>query len=172
MILAAGEGTRLRPLTAYLPKPMVPIVGTPLLAWTLSWLAGQGVTDAVVNLYHRPQSIPEFLGSEYAGVRVQYLFEDTLLGTAGAVKNAARFFRDEPFYVIYGDNLIYADLGRLSAFHYAHNAFATIGLFRHPNPTSAGIVGVDDEGHVTRFVEKTACRRRVCRHGERRSVCA
>lgn len=154
MILAAGEGTRLRPLTLTLPKPMVPIVGTPLLERTLAWLAGQGVTEAALNLYHRPQAIPDRFGEEFAGIRLHYFFEDTLRGTAGGVKAAAALFQDEPIFVIYGDNLIHADLRRLAEFHRASRAEATISLFQHPNPTAAGIVGIDGGGRVMRFVEK------------------
>ncbi len=154
MVLAAGEGTRLRPLTLLLPKPMVPIVGTPLLEHTLTWLAGQGVSEAAINLYHRPQAIPDHFGSQFAGVRLHYFFEDTLRGTAGGVGAAARLFQDEPFFVVYGDNLIHADLRRLAEFHRSSGGEATISLFHHPNPTAAGIVGLGDDGRVTRFVEK------------------
>ena len=154
MVLAAGEGTRLRPLTAALPKPMVPLVGTPLLARTLRWLAGEGVTEAAVNLFHRPQAIPDYFGTEFAGVRLHYFFEDTLRGTAGGLKAAEAVFRDAPFFVIYGDNLIHADLRRLADFHAARGGLATVGLFHHPNPAAAGIVGLDEQGRITRFVEK------------------
>ena len=156
MILAAGEGTRLRPLTATLPKPMVPIVGTPLLERTLTWLAGEGVTEAAINLYHRPQSIPDYFGAEFAGIRLHYFFEDALRGTAGGVKAAQRVLEDAPFFVIYGDNLISADLRRLAEFHAAHAGVGTIALFEHPNPTAAGIVGLDTDNCITRFVEKPA----------------
>ena len=154
MILAAGEGTRLRPLTLTLPKPMVPIVGKPLLARTLSWLAAQGVTEAAINLYHRPQAIPDYFGAEFQGIRLHYFFEDTLRGTAGGVRGAAAVLGDAPFFVIYGDNLIHADLRRLADFHASHRGGGTIGLFHHPNPTAAGIVGVAEGGRITRFVEK------------------
>lgn len=156
MILAAGEGTRLRPLTLTVPKPMIPIVGVPLLARTLSWLAGEGVTEAAINLFHRPQSIPETFGREWHGIRLHYFFEETLRGTAGGLKGAEEVFRHspDPFYVIYGDNLIHADLRRLRDFHRARGAVAAVALFHHPNPSAAGIVAADSEGRITRFVEK------------------
>lgn len=156
MILAAGEGTRLRPLTLSTPKPMIPIVGKPLLAWTLEWLAAQGVTHAVLNLYHRPLSIPDFFGDTYAGIVLHYSFEDTLRGTAGGVRGAADFFRDAPFFVVYGDNLLHAELAPLMEFHAQHGGAATVALFEHPNPSAAGIVGLDSDGRITRFVEKPA----------------
>jgi len=154
MILAAGEGTRLRPLTLTLPKPMVPIVGMPLLERTLFWLAGQGVTEAAINLFHRPQAIPDYFGNSFSGIHLHYFFEDTLRGTAGGLKAAEAVFRDAPFFVIYGDNLIQADLRRLLGFHTAHGGIGTVGLFHHPNPTAAGIVAVEPDGRITRFVEK------------------
>jgi len=154
MILAAGEGTRLRPLTLSTPKPMIPIVGKPLLAWTLDWLSAQGVTDAAINLYHRPQSIPDFFGETYASIRLRYCYEDTLRGTAGGVQGASGFFQDAPFFVIYGDNLLSADLRTLAQFHFSHGGAATVALFDHPNPTAAGIVGLEPDGRITRFVEK------------------
>ena len=154
MILAAGEGTRLRPLTLTVPKPMVPIVGVPLLARTLSWLAGEGVTEAAVNLFHRPQSIPDYFGEAWRGVRLHYFFEETLRGTAGGVKGAEAVLGDAPFYVIYGDNLVHADLRRLAAFHGEHGGAATVALFHHPHPSAAGIVATDPDGRITRFVEK------------------
>jgi len=154
MILAAGEGTRLRPLTLTLPKPMVPIVGTPLLERTLLWLADQGVTEAAVNLFHRPQAIPDHFGDSFAGVRLHYFFEDALRGTAGGLKAAEHIFHDAPFFVIYGDNLIQADLRRLADFHASHGGAGTVGLFHHPNPTAAGIVATESDGRITRFVEK------------------
>ena len=154
MILAAGEGTRLRPLTAALPKPMVPIVGTPLLARTLSWLAEQGVTEAAINLFHRPQLIPDYFGECFAGVRLHYFFEDALRGTAGGVKAAEPVLGDEPFFVIYGDNLVQADLRTLAAFHAEHSGIGTLGLFHAPDPTAAGIVGVAEGGRIVRFAEK------------------
>ena len=154
MILAAGEGTRLRPLTLTVPKPMIPIVGIPLLARTLMWLAEEGVTEAAINLYHRPQSIPDYFGDEWHGVRLHYFFEDTLRGTAGGAKGAESLLRDAPFYVIYGDNLIQADLRRLADFHARRGGIATVALFHHPNPSAAGIVATEADGRITRFVEK------------------
>ena len=154
MLLAAGEGTRLRPLTETLPKPMIPIVGVPLLERTLRWLSEQGVSEAAINLFHRPQMIPDYFGASFAGIRLHYFFEDTLCGTAGGVKAAESILGDAPFFVVYGDNLIHANLRRLAKFHASHAGLATIALFRHPNPSAAGIVGASAGGRITRFVEK------------------
>lgn len=133
---------------------MIPIVGRPLLAWTLHWLAGEGVTEAAINLYHKPESIAEYFGNEYCGIRLHYFYEETLRGTAGGVKGAESVLKGGPFVVIYGDNLIHADLRTLLDYHTAHGGMGTIGLFAHPNPSAAGIVARDRTGRITRFVEK------------------
>jgi mannose-1-phosphate guanylyltransferase / phosphomannomutase len=153
MILAAGSGTRLRPLTEGLAKPMLPLASRPLLSYTLRLLSCAGVEEAVINLHHRPESVVATLGHLFAGITLQYSHESTLRGTAGALVTVASFFR-EPFLVIYGDNLLDVDLGSLMAFHRRHNALATLGLFRAPDPTTVGLVRTDIEGSVTAFWEK------------------
>ena len=156
MILAAGEGTRLRPLTNSTPKPLIPIANIPLLERTLRWIGGQGVEEVVVNLYHRPQAIRDAIGDgQRVGLRrVHYSLEESLLGTAGAVKRCEALFTGGPLFVIYGDNLIEADLKKLLAFHRLRGAEATIALFKAENPSACGIVTTDDSGKVTRFQEK------------------
>lgn len=154
LLLAAGHGSRLRPLTDHVPKPLVPIAGTPLLARTLSWLAGEGVTNAAVNLHHLPEAIPAALGTTYAGIALHYFYEPVLRGTAGAAQNAAAVLGSGPFYVVYGDNYLHVDLRRLLTFHRQRDAEATLGCFLAPDPTAAGLVETDSEGRVLRFVEK------------------
>ncbi len=154
MILAAGEGTRLRPLTLALPKPMIPIANIPLLARTIGLLRAHGVTEIAVNLYHRPDVIRDALGDGSAlGVRLVYSDETALLGTAGGVKRMETFL-DETFLVLYGDNLYQADFAPLIAFHRARKADVTIATFTAPNPSACGLVVTGDDGRVTRFQEK------------------
>jgi NDP-sugar pyrophosphorylase family protein len=154
MVLAAGEGTRLRPLTLALPKPMVPIAGVPLLTRTLRMLGAQGVRDIAVNLYHRPEAIRQSLGDgSRLGVRLTYSDERTLMGTAGGVKRMERFL-DETFLVLYGDNLYRFEVAPLVAFHRQKRALATIATFTATNPSACGLVGTDEAGSVTRFQEK------------------
>ena len=154
MVLAAGEGTRLRPLTLTMPKPMVPIVGQPLLLRTTALLRSHQITEVAVNLYHKPDAIREALGDGAAfGMHLHYSDETMLMGTAGGVKKMEDFL-DETFLILYGDNLYAADFAPLIAFHRAHHAIATLATFTAPNPSACGLVVTDSDGKVTRFQEK------------------
>ena len=159
MILAAGEGTRLRPLTFDHPKPMLPLAGKPVLEHLIGWLCAHDVQDIAINLHYRPRAVTDYFGDGRAwGVRLTYSVEETLLGTAGAVRRLDRFF-DEPFVVVYGDLLTDVDLGALVSFHRRAVAqdsrtLGTLALYRVPDPAAAGIVEVDDTGRIRRFVEK------------------
>lgn len=156
LILAAGAGTRLRPLTDTCPKPMLPIAGHPLLARTLRWLRSYGVLEAALNLHHLPDVVRDGLGDGTAfDMRIHYAYEPELRGTAGAVHNFPGFF-DQPFLVIYGDLLLELDLDDLIGFHRSSNALMTLALKRTTTPHSQGMIEVDDNGRVLRFVEKPA----------------
>mgnify|MGYP000440652861 FL=1 len=154
LILAAGEGTRLRPLTLDRPKPMLPVAGEPLLAITVSMLRRHGITDLAVNLHHRPGAITNYFGDGAAwGVSITYSYEPQVMGTAGAAKKL-EWFLDETFLVVYGDVLTNLDYQRLIQFHRDRQSLLTLSLYRVPNPTEVGLVGVDSDGRVFRFVEK------------------
>jgi len=154
MILAAGQGTRLRPLTDHIPKCMVSIGGKPVLEHTIEWLRRYGVTEIIINLHHLPEAIRGYFGDgQKWGVRITYSLEDRLLGTAGGVKNVAWFF-DGPFFVWYGDNLSTCRLDRLWEFHRVKGGIATIALYYRDDPTPSGIVGLDEDDRIVRFQEK------------------
>lgn len=154
MILAAGRGTRLGALTEQIPKCMLPIHGKPLLEHTLEWLRRFGVTQVVINLHHLPEVITDHFGDGSRwGVQITYSPEEHLLGTAGAVRNVAWFF-DGPFLVWYGDNLSRCNLDHLAEFQFSRGGLGTIALHYRQDPTSSGIVGLDDQGRITRFLEK------------------
>ncbi len=156
LILAAGAGTRLRPLTDTCPKPMLPVAGRPLLTWTLEWLRRYGITEAALNLFHLPDVVRDGLGDgERYGMRLHYAVEDHLRGTAGALHNFPGFF-DQTFFVIYGDLLLDFDLDDLVAFHRQQRALMTLALKRTATPHSQGMIETDGEGRVLRFVEKPA----------------
>ena len=154
MLLAAGRGERLAPLTDSVSKCMIPISGRPLLEHNLDTLRSYGVTDLVINLHHLSQTITDYFGDgSRFGVRITYSFEPELLGTAGAVRKVAKFFNG-PFFLWYGDNLSDCHLNRLWQFHHARRAFITIALHRREDPTRSGIVGLDENCRITRFLEK------------------
>jgi NDP-sugar pyrophosphorylase family protein len=153
-LLAAGEGQRLRPFTAARPKPMIEVHGRPLLEYNVRALAALGVVDIVINTHYRADAIQSYFGDGAAwGVRIAYSFEPELLGTAGALLPVAAQL-DQTFILVYGDNLTDCDLRRVVARHRAAGALATIAVFERPDVLASGIVGIDDAGRVTRFLEK------------------
>jgi mannose-1-phosphate guanylyltransferase/phosphomannomutase len=154
VVMAGGEGTRLRPLTSNQPKPMVPIVGKPCMEHIVELLARHGLDDVVVTVAFLPQAIRSYFGDGDAlGVRMDYSVEDSPLGTAGSVRLAAGRL-DDTFLVISGDALCDIDLTKLIEFHRAQGAAATIGLKAVDNPLEFGIVVTDADGRVERFLEK------------------
>ncbi|MET1049075.1 MAG: sugar phosphate nucleotidyltransferase, partial [Acidimicrobiales bacterium] len=154
VIMAGGEGTRLRPLTSNLPKPMMPLANKPMMEHVIDLLRRHGFDEIVVTLAFMPDAIRNHFGdgSEY-GVHIQYATEETPLGTAGSVRNAADAL-DDRFLVISGDVLTDIDLGEVVAFHEAKGALATIGLVPVENPLEFGIVITNEDGSVERFLEK------------------
>jgi mannose-1-phosphate guanylyltransferase len=159
MILAAGKGTRLLPLTKNLPKCLMPLAGRPLIDWQLSWLKKHGVTECIINLHHLPEQVRTHCGDGATfGLHVEYSFEPELLGTAGAVKKVSNFFVDEPFLVIYGDNFSQWDLGRLKVcFEQSDSATATLAAMAvhwREDVTHSGMVETDAADRILRYVEK------------------
>ncbi len=154
VILAGGEGTRLRPLTLSAPKPVVPVVDRPFLRHQLDLLAGAGIREVVFSVAYRPERIQAVFGDGSAfGFRIHYAVEATPLGTGGAVKNALPFI-DERTVVLNGDVLTDLDLRTVVAAHAARGAAASIVLAPVPNPADYGLVETDAEGRVLRFREK------------------
>ena len=154
VILAGGEGTRLRPLTLTTPKPVVPVVDRPFLRHQLDLLAGAGVREVVFSVAYRPERVEAVFGDGSAfGVRIRYAVEDSPLGTGGAVRNALPLL-DERTIVLNGDVLTDVDLAGVVARHDAEGASATILLTPVPNPAAYGLVETDADGRVRRFLEK------------------
>jgi mannose-1-phosphate guanylyltransferase/phosphomannomutase len=155
VVMAGGEGSRLRPLTSRRPKPLAPIVNKPVMEHILDLLRAHGVRDVVATLHYLADEIESYFGDGAGfGVGLTYIVEDTPLGTAGAVKLAEYLLRDEPFLVISGDALTDLDLTALAAAHASSGASATIALQRVPNPLEFGVVITDDRQRITRFLEK------------------
>jgi len=154
VIMAGGEGSRLRPLTSNQPKPMLPLVNRPMMEHIVGLLKRHGFDEIVVTLAFMPNAIRTYFGdgSEF-GVRMVYATEEQPLGTAGSVRNAMDEL-DERFLVISGDVLTDIDLGKIVAFHEEREALATIGLVAVENPLEFGIVITREDGSIERFLEK------------------
>jgi mannose-1-phosphate guanylyltransferase/phosphomannomutase len=154
VVMAGGEGTRLRPLTSNQPKPMVPIVGKPCMEHIVELLKLHGFEDIIVTVAFLPQAIRSyFANGESLGVEINYSVEESPLGTAGSVGLAAGRL-DDTFLVISGDALCDVDLTRIVEFHREKKASVTIGLKAVENPLEFGIVVTDEDGRVERFLEK------------------
>ena len=155
MILAAGVGSRLDPLTRNIPKPMVPIVNKPVMEHIVEMLARNGFKEIMVNLYYLGDQIKDYFGNgKKWGVKIQYSPEDQLWGDAGSVKRCQDFFDDDTFVVVGGDDLADLDLGRVIRFHKEKKAMATIALSLVDDPSEYGIALLNERGRITRFLEK------------------
>jgi len=156
IILAAGLGTRLQPLTATTPKCLVPIDGVPLLELWLRECERAGVEAVLVNTHYLAERVAEFAAAR-RGIPIQLACEPTLLGSAGTIAANWSFVeRDESFLVIYADNLTTFPLAALMAFHARHTQLASVALFRSPNPSACGVVEMREDGLITGFWEKPA----------------
>jgi mannose-1-phosphate guanylyltransferase/mannose-1-phosphate guanylyltransferase/phosphomannomutase len=149
MVLAAGLGTRLRPLTFELPKPMVPLLDRPAMAHTIDLLHRHGIDRIVANLHYFPDTIRDYFGDE-----VTYVQEAELLGTAGGVRNAREFFGTEPFLVVSGDALTDLDVTKLVERHEASGGVATLCVKKVTETSEYGVVLTDADGRITGFQEK------------------
>ena len=155
VVMAGGEGTRLRPLTNLRPKPMVPIANQPVMEHIIGLVKHHGITDVVATLAFMPRVIEDYFGSgDEWGVNMSYALEDSPLGTAGSVKNAESLIGDDTFVVISGDALTDIDLTKVIAFHKAKGGPVTIALKAVPDPLDFGVVVTDDNGRIERFLEK------------------
>lgn len=155
VVMAGGEGTRLRPLTTRHPKPLVPIMNRPIMEHIVLLLKQYGITDIVVTLYYMADEISGYFdnGQDW-GVNIEYVIEESPLGTAGAVRQAADLLRDEAFLILSGDALTDINLSKLIRYHRLKGAIATLALARVPNPREFGVVITDEDGRIQRFLEK------------------
>ena len=154
VIMAGGEGTRLRPLTSNAPKPMLPIANVPMMEHVINLLKQHGIDEIVVTVAFMSQAIENYFGDgSEMGVKLTYAHEATPLGTAGSVRNAQEELQ-ERFLVISGDVITDIDISKIVAFHEERKAMATIGLIRVENPLEFGIVITQEDGSIERFLEK------------------
>ena len=155
IVMAGGEGSRLRPLTSRTPKPLAPIANRPVMEHIVELLRGAGVTELIATVHYLADEIESHFGDgSQFGVSISYVVEDTPLGTAGAVKLAQPLLSNEDFLVISGDVMTDCDVRALIEQHHRQGNDATIGLKRVPNPLEFGVVITDESGRITRFLEK------------------
>ena len=155
MVLAAGLGERMRPLTDHLPKPLLPIANRPVMAYILEHLARHGFTEVIANLHYRGPDIVDCFGDgSCCGVHLTYTEEKKLWGIAGGMRRCKDFFGDETFLVIGSDDLTDMDLTALLEHHRRTGAIASIGLVEVEETSQFGIVVTDQKGRIERFVEK------------------
>jgi mannose-1-phosphate guanylyltransferase len=149
MVLAAGLGTRLRPLTYEIPKPMVPVLDRPVMAHIVNLCERQGFDQLVANLHYFPDTIRDYFGD-----RLEYRYEEELLGTAGGVRNVRDFFGDDPAVVISGDALTDIDLNKLVERHRSAGGIGTLTVKQVDDTREYGVVLHDGEGRIQGFQEK------------------
>ena len=155
VVMAGGEGTRLRPMTANQPKPMLPVVNRPIMEHVLRLLKRHGFDETIVTVQFLAALVRNYFGDgEEFGMSLQYATEEMPLGTAGSVRNAEDALHDEPFLVISGDALTDMDLTELVSYHKEKGALVTVGLARIPDPLEFGIVITQEDGRIQRFLEK------------------
>jgi mannose-1-phosphate guanylyltransferase len=153
LILAGGEGTRLRPLTYTVPKPVLPLAGRPHVAYVIDWLVRHGVDDVIVSCGHLAEGMRRALAELEPGVEIRYAEEPDARGTAGAIRFAEEML-GERFLVLNGDVLCDLDLTALIAQHERTGARATIALFPVDDPSGYGLVHRHGDGEITEFLEK------------------
>src|SRR3954447_11080292 len=154
MVLAAGLGTRLRPITYAVPKPMVPVLNRPVMEHSLRLLARHGFREAIANLHWFPETIRgHFSDGSALGIELTYSQEEQLLGTAGGVRNVAEFLGDS-FLIVAGDALTDIDFEAMRQFHESHEGLATLAPKRVAETDQYGVVIAGDDGRIQGFQEK------------------
>ena len=154
-LLAAGSGTRLRPLTDETAKCLLPVRGNPLLQIWLELCRAAGIGEVLINVHAHAQKVREFVGQQNTGVRVTIAEEKELLGSAGTlVKNRAFVAQEDAFFVLYADVLTNLNLPDMLAFHHRKKMLATLGIYQVPDPGRCGIVSTNHDDIIERFVEK------------------
>ena len=153
MVLAAGLGTRLRPLTESVPKALLDVGGRPMIEYPLRMLAAAGVEEAVVNLHHCGEKLRARLGDGRSfGLRLRYSPEDPILDTGGAIAWARPLLDDAPFFVVNSDTLLDVDLHALAALHETNQPIATLVLRADPQAERYGAIDIDAAGRIRRFL--------------------
>ncbi|WP_298564653.1 nucleotidyltransferase family protein [uncultured Phascolarctobacterium sp.] len=157
-LLAAGYGTRLRPLTDSIPKCMVPICGRPLLCWWMDLFEKHSITEVLINTHYLPDAVRKFIevyNKQNTGTKLIEFYEEKLLGSGGTILvNRSFIENEENFFVCYADNLTNTDLSKMLEFHKKKQSLLTMGLFHTNKPKECGIAAINDQQLIYNFVEK------------------
>ncbi len=167
LILAAGLGTRLRPITDTVPKPLVPVAGQPLLFWHLKALRKAGVHQVLINTHYLPEQVQVFKDeykARFPEMDITLTYEPELLGSAGTLLKNKDYFQGGHTLVVYGDNLTNIDYDRLIKHHFENGGTATIAVYKEEHPESKGIVHFDNRLNITKFIEKPPIDQITSRH--------
>lgn len=154
-LLAAGHGTRLRPLTLKMPKCLIPINGIPLISFWFDLFRRYGIDDVFINLSCSPEQVEAYIATYASDLRIRISYEKRVLGSLGTLIHNIDFFPDgEDIFIFYSDNLTNVNLDKFRQFHQTHSYPFTMGLFRASNPSSCGIATLDNNDVITDFTEK------------------
>ena len=154
-LLAAGQGTRLRPLTYKTPKCLIPVNGVPLMTYWLNLFRKHGIDEVLINISFMPEKVEEFLFHHAKDMKVHVFYEEQLLGSLGTIIHNQSFFHDsEDLFIFYSDNLTNINLDTMFNYHRSHDFSFTTGLFHSKNPTACGIASIDQTNTIVNFQEK------------------
>ncbi len=156
-LLAAGHGTRLRPLTDRTPKCLLPIRGTPILRLWIDACRACGIDELLINIHSHADAVRRFVKTGFSDLRITIAEEPMLLGSAGTLRANREWVQSEPFFwIFYADVLTNADLASMLQFHRRNGQIATLGVYQVPDPARCGVVSVDHRGIICEFIEKPA----------------
>jgi mannose-1-phosphate guanylyltransferase len=154
-LLAAGEGTRLRPLTLDTPKCLIPVCEKPIIEYWFDLFESYGISEVLINTSYLADKVEDYINRNSRGIKIKLEYEDSLLGSGGTIKKNWDFVKDEEvFFVFYADNLTNINLEKMKQFHYKNGKDFTLAIFNVPNPRECGIVGLDEYSTVVSFTEK------------------
>jgi mannose-1-phosphate guanylyltransferase len=154
-LLAAGLGTRLKPITDKTPKCLVPICGKPLLAWWIDLMEKHGIREVLINLHYLSSKVEDFVKAYNTKIKFQLFYEEKLIGSGGTLRENKDFVKDEEaFFILYADNLTNYDLTSFSKFHENYKQLLSMALFETENPTMCGIAELDNNNLIIDFKEK------------------
>jgi mannose-1-phosphate guanylyltransferase len=154
-LLAAGKGTRLRPLTLKTPKCLVPVNSKPLIDYWFDLFELYGIDEVLINTSYLAETVKQYIKDHSRGLSIKVVYEETLLGSGGTIKNNWDFVEGEySFFVFYADNLTDINLNNMVEFHGRHQKDLTLAVFKVPNPQECGIIEMDDDSSIISFIEK------------------